>query len=34
MDSAIEVSFAHADLLVASSANDYTATMTILVEPI
>jgi hypothetical protein len=31
---AIEVSFAQADLLAASSAADYTATMTILVEPI
>ena len=30
----IEVSFAQADLLAVSSANDYTATMTILVEPI
>ncbi len=31
---AIEVSFAQADLLAVSSAADYTATMTILVEPI
>jgi hypothetical protein len=31
---AIEVSFAQADLLAASSAADYTATMTILVEPL
>ncbi len=31
---AIEVSFAQADLLAVSSGNDYTATMTILVEPI
>jgi hypothetical protein len=31
---AIEVNFAQADLLAVSSGNDYTATMTILVEPI
>ncbi len=31
---ALEVSFAQADLLAVSSANDYTATVTILVEPI
>ncbi len=31
---AIEVSFAQADLLAASTGSDYTATMTILVEPI
>ena len=31
---AIEVSFAQADLLAASSAADYTSTMTILVEPL
>ena len=31
---AIEVSFAQADLLAASSATDYTATMAIQVEPI
>ena len=33
-NAAIEVNFAQADLLAASSAADYTATMTILVEPI
>lgn len=31
---AIEVKFVQADLLAVSSGNDYTATMTILVEPI